>query len=243
MLLKNFFADIFILFFILILVSCTNDKKQPLQLADTISLEGELKSNIVDLHARMQDGDLLVRLGDDLVSNQIKFLSQTDPSFSHAGIVMTRDNKKVICHIAPAVKGADTVFFEPIDSFINPKLNLACALYRYNLSREEKAAFINELNRFHRQKVHFDNYYDLYTDSVVYCSEMISKSLNKVTESRFQFKTSSIPVRMQPMVHAFFKKAGITKKDVTERKIVAIDALYLIPHCSRIMKFPLKYFP
>ena len=53
------------------------------------------------------------------------------------------DNLKMICHIFPddVFPGADTVRYDPIDSFLNRSTNLSCALYRYDLSENEKQNF------------------------------------------------------------------------------------------------------
>ena len=87
-----------------------------------------------------QPGDLVVRLGDDFISDRIRYLSVKDHSYSHAGIIVIHNNKKMVCHIYPDdfIAGADTIRYDIIDSFVNTRTNLKCALYRYDLSDSEK---------------------------------------------------------------------------------------------------------
>lgn len=202
----------------------------------------QVQKDILSLKDSAQEGDLVVRLTDELISQQVRQLNEKDKSYSHSGIVIKRDGKDFVCNINPDEAGADTVRFEPLDSFINPHKNLSCALYRYDLTVKERGDFISQLNRYHDEHIRFDKIYDLATDSVLYCSEMIYKALNKATNKRLPLKTSLIPSRLIPMLYLFFKEQ-LTRKEVAERKIITIDNLYLIPQCRLVMKFPLKYFP
>lgn len=204
--------------------------------------EDQVQRDILALKDSVQEGDLIVRLTDELISQQVRQLNEKDKSYSHSGIIIKRDGEDFVCNINPDEAGADTVRFEPLDSFINPHKNLSCALYRYDLSAKEKTDFINELNRYHDEHIRFDKIYDLSTDSALYCSEMIYKALNKATNNRLPLKTSLIPARLIPMLYLYFKEQ-VTRKEVAERKIITIDNLYLIPQCRLVMKFPLKYFP
>ena len=187
-------------------------------------------------------GDLVVRLGDDLISDQIRFLSEKDHSYSHAGMIVTHNNKKMVCNISPGdfANTADTIRYDAIDSFLNAKNNLAYALYRYDLSDSEKSELQVQLNNYHEQKIHFDKVYDLKTDKKLYCSEMIYKSLKKVTNGRIDIAQSYIPVNMHHLISLFFKKYNIDTTSINNRKIIAIDNLYNNLHCRLVMKFALK---
>lgn len=155
------------------------------------------------------------------------------------------DNKKMVCNIYPDdfVPGADTICYDIIDSFLNTRTNLKCALYRYDLSESEKINVETEFNRYHNKKVHFDKMYDLKTNDKLCCSEMIYKVLKKVTDDRIVIEQSYIPQNMQHLISAYFKKYNFNKNSISARKIIAIDNLYLNPHCRLLMKFALKDIP
>jgi hypothetical protein len=206
---------------------------------DTILLHMDSLKNIC------LPGDLVVRLGDDFISDRIRYLSVKDHSYSHAGIIVVHDDKKMVCNIYPDdfVPGADTVRYDNIDSFLNTRTNLKCALYRYDLSDSEKINVEAEFNKYHDKKVHFDKMYELETDDKLYCSEMIYKVLKKVTHNRVLIEQSSIPQNMQHLISVYFKKYNFNKNIISTRKIIAVDNLYINPHCRLLMKFALKNMP
>ncbi|MEO8763340.1 MAG: YiiX/YebB-like N1pC/P60 family cysteine hydrolase [Ginsengibacter sp.] len=192
-----------------------------------------------------EPGDLLLRLGNDFISDRIRFLSIKDHSYSHAGIVVMRNNKKMVCHIYPEdfSTPADTVRYDPVDSFLNVKMNLKCALYRYDLSGSEKVNLELALNKFHDQKVHFDEVYELQTNNRLYCSEMIYKALKSATRNRIVIEPSLIPENMQHIVTDYFRKYSPDKKVISTRSFIPIDNLYMNPHCRLIAKFTLRETP
>jgi hypothetical protein len=232
--------------FALLIFSCNQNESIPAAdltpgppAKDTILLHIDSLKNIC------QTGDLLVRLGDDFISDRIRYLSPKDHTYSHAGIIIIHDGKTLVCHIYPDdfVPGADTIRYDLIDSFINTRTNLKCALYRYDLSDSEKINVEAEFENYHNKKVHFDKAYELKTDGKLYCSEMIYKVLKKVTNDRIIIEQSSIPQNMQHLISVYFKKYNFNKNIISTRKIIAIDNLYNNSHCRLLMKFDLKDIP
>ena len=234
---KFSFALLISVFF---LFSCTTPAREPVK---HVSKQDEINNNIAALKENAIQGDLIVRMTDDLISEQIKFLNEKEKIYSHAGIIVVKNNHPFVYNIAPNDPKNDTIQIVPVDSFINPAKNLKCALYRYNLSNAERDFLPKILLDFKTADIRFDWVYDLGTDDKMYCAEFIDKALQKATRNRIIIKQSNIPVAMQPTVFAFFKRDHITKKMISQRKIVTIDNLYLRNDCKKIMSFPLKYFP
>ena len=156
----------------LLFFSCTTKNNDP---DPKLTPEQLIQKNIDKLKNTVQDGDLITRWNDNIISYQIRNLNDSDRSFSHCGIVMTRNGHTVVCNIDANENRWDTVRYDPIDSFINPKENFQCALFRYKLSETEKQDFLKELNAYHERNAHFDKVFDLGTDSLIYCSEMVAK--------------------------------------------------------------------
>jgi hypothetical protein len=204
--------------------------------------EEKLQLRIDSVKTLAEDGDLIVRLNDNIISHQVRLLNEEDKSFSHAGIVQTINSVKMVTHIDSDIPGADTIRFEPIDSFLNPRNNLGGGLYRYDLNAEEKKTFLSNINRYYMNKVIFDRTFLLETDSLIYCSEMIYKSLRLATHDRIVIRASLIPERMLKMVHVYMEQKYPIEK-IAVNKIIAIDNLYRNPHCREIMRFTLKQFP
>ncbi len=234
------FSSAVILCAVLFIFSCNSPAKEPLK---PFSKEDEVKNNIAHLKENATTGDLIVRMTDDLISEQIKFLNEKEKIYSHAGIVIIKDGQPFVCHIAPNDPKDDTIQIVPVDSFINPARNLKCALYRYNISNREKDSLNEILLKYKARDIRFDWLYDLRTNDKMYCAELIDKALREATGDRIHIKEANIPETMQPTVFAFFKNEHITKKMVMERKIITIDNLYMRKDCEKIMSFPLKYLP
>jgi Permuted papain-like amidase enzyme, YaeF/YiiX, C92 family len=231
---------------IIAVISCNENAHQPtVDLNPQAPKNDTIQQHLDSLKRICRSGDLVVRLGDDFISDRIRYLSVADHSYSHAGIIVMHDNKKMVCNIYPDdfSTGADTVRYDPIDSFLNIRTNLKCALYRYDLSDSEKNNLREALNSYYEKKVHFDKSYDLKTDDKIYCSEMIYKALKKATGNRIVIVQSTVPENMRHLVSVYFKKYNFTKSTISSRKIIAIDNLYNNPHCRPIMKFALKDIP
>jgi hypothetical protein len=235
-----------IFFLSLAFVSCNDgraEQKTPLTPEQLIQI------NIDSLKSTAQEGDLLTRMNDNIVSYHVRNFNEKDRSFSHCGVVMIRDGQKMVCNIDANENKKDTVRYDPIDSFINPQENFLCGLFRFKLSETEKQNFIKELNNYHDKGAHFDRVFDLATDSLIYCSEMVAKSMERATNGRLTFPRTTTPKEMVRMMTIFFQKEGPTltrkqiEKKVLERKYIPIDALFLNPNCEELMRFKLKHFP
>ena len=149
----------------------------------------------------------------------------------------------MVCHIFPNAPGADTVLYEPLDSFINPLKNLSCGLFRYNINETEKQSFLNQLNLYHQNNIHFDHIYDIKTDSVLYCSEMIAKALKIATNNNIICEPIAIPKKMVPLMQAFFRKYKTTEGQVENTPFIPIENLYNKAYCTEIIRTKLKYMP
>lgn len=231
-----------LLVYIVVISFCSCKQKVADEELKPVSKEEKVLKNLNSLKNVALPGDLLVRLGDDLLSYQIKFLNDSDQSYSHTGMIIEKGGEKLVAHVAPDEAAKDGISYISIDSFLNPAKNLKCALYRYNFNSFERHATIAAIEKYKQENLHFDRLYDLKTDNEMYCSEMISKAIELATEKRIQFKSVSIPVKMQPALFNYFKEK-LSKKTIAERKIMTIDNLYRIPGCSLVMQFQLKYLP
>ncbi|RYY90089.1 MAG: hypothetical protein EOO15_04010 [Chitinophagaceae bacterium] len=187
-----------------------------------------------------QPGDLLFRLGDDMMSYSIRYLSERDPSYSHVGLLVERGGSLQVAHIGPYPDGRDTLQCEPIDSFINPVKNLDAGLYRFHLSEAEKTLLIANVRKCAEQKVHFDYAYDVRTNDKLYCTELIAKSLAAATENRIRFEGMLVPAPMRKLMYAFLSQAVPDTNEVRNRRYIALDHLYMNEHCDSVIKISLR---
>ncbi len=233
------------LFFLLIgfcglLASCNSTNGKPEK--KVLTEKERMWLRVDSVKALAVDGDLVTRLNDNIISVQVRMVNDKDKSYSHGGIIQTVNHVKVVCHIDADEKGADTIRYEPLDSFLNPEKNISCGLFRYDLAEEERRSFLAEINNFHAQRVRFDRIYVLETDSVLYCSEMIYKSLRKATHDRIILPSSYVPKPMLKMVYNYLDRK-YPEEAIAANKIITIDNLYLVPQCREIIRFQLKEFP
>ncbi|MEO6289547.1 MAG: YiiX/YebB-like N1pC/P60 family cysteine hydrolase [Ginsengibacter sp.] len=201
---------------LLFLLACSSPHSEQVKL---ISKQDEINNYIASLKERIISGDLVVRMTDDLISEQIKFINEKEKIYSHAGIAILKNGHLLICNIAPNDPMNDTIQFVPVDTFINPSKNLKCALYRYDLSRPEKNSLTEIMLKYKANDVRFDWVYDLDTDRKMYCAELIYKALKKATYNKIVIRQTNIPVAMQPTVLSFLKKSMLQKKLLHREKL------------------------
>ena len=226
----------FLIALLVVFASCkiTTDKK-PVP-ADPVT------AAITSLKDTAIQGDLIVRLGDDFMSNQIKNMNETHRDYSHAGLIIIKNNEKYVAEIAPAPAGQDIIRYTPIDSFLNPKYNVTTALYRYNLLPQQRAALADTIKNYALRNIRFDSVYSIHNDKL-YCSEMIAKALEAATADKIKIKLSKAPKHMIKLLVKFFEPVGLSKEDIIKRDMIAIDNLYLRNDCKLLMRIKLKTFP
>lgn len=217
--------------------SCTSANQQP----SSKSKEDTLQTSIDAFKETAQNGDLITRLGNDILSYQIKLLNDSSKLYSHAGIIIERNEEKWVAHIAPAEEGGDTIQYSPIDSFINPAHNLTAALYRYKLSAQERDSVKKLIEEYKASDLRFDRSYDLATKDKMYCSEMIADALQKASNNRITMQTIRVPEKMQKLVAAYLK--DIPESTIAQRPYIPIDRLYRNQYCSVVKQLSLKTTP
>ncbi|RYF79923.1 MAG: hypothetical protein EON98_14075, partial [Chitinophagaceae bacterium] len=128
-----------------------------------LSTEQILAKRLDSLKAVASPGDLIVRLGDDFLSYYIKYMNENDYSYSHSGVIVEKDGRKMVVHITPDSANADRITYTPFDSFADINKTLQCALFRYQIPESEKEKALAIIDSFRRSDVRFDRLYELNT--------------------------------------------------------------------------------
>lgn len=171
----------FLLFFLLILpfVACNHTlenegvKNRTMQINDSIDI----------LYQEIQEGDLALRLGNDITSNMLAALNTKDKRFSHIGICFVENNEKIIYHIIGGEgNNQDYLLKVPLDTFFNINSNLSFGYAQTNFSNEEKNKLHEILKKWYQAKIAFDLNFDLNTNDKMYCSELVAKALEHSKE-------------------------------------------------------------
>ncbi len=172
-------------------------------------------------HARslLRDGDLVLRTGNDFISQSLRLFSLRDRTYSHGGLVRIRGGKLLVYHaIGGEDNPAETLRRDPLGYFWDPGHNLGIAVYRYDLNPGGIRKLDSMEQFFYSRKVKFDLKFDLKTDDSLYCTEFIYKSLLRATGD-----SSYIP-----LTHW----AGMT--------YVATDNLFLNPHAKLVYRISFR---
>ena len=182
-----------------------------------------------------RDGDLVVRDYNDQVSGLIKKFSRTDPSYSHAGIVLVEDGQPFVYHMYK--DGGDSkgsIRKDSIHLFYDRRYNNGFGVFRYNFSGIECQKLKATLLNWQRKGIEFDKLFDLETDDKMYCSEMVAKLVMTATDGRISFATTK-PTEKEKQI--FWLMNHLPATTIADDRIIAIDNLYLNPNCRELKRF------
>jgi len=226
---------IFISLVLLTLASCGSSSLPPA--AQT--KEEKNRAMIEDAKAIIQTGDIVLRCGRDMTSYKIREMSETDKTYSHAGIALVDEKGVFIYHLTPPEldepKEDTTIRLEPIEKFANPENNFELGVGRFPFTKEQVANVIAHLDSMRAAKVSFDFLFDLKTKNKMYCSEMIDDCLRYATHDSLYLKRNEFKdPRLVKRVGRYLK-ADTTV--VRSRLYIPIENIYLHPACKIIAQY------
>ncbi len=162
------------------------------------------------------DGDIITRTGNDFTSQSLKQFSQTDPTYSHCGIIRIEGDSLFVYHAVGGEFNPDQQLKkDPLSVFCDATQNEAIGLFRFPLTNEIKIKLDSLIQDYFSRKIPFDMNFDLATDDKMYCTEFVAKILNRASEQEFVFDTS----------------------EVNSKKYIAVDNIFLNKKCREIMRF------
>jgi hypothetical protein len=229
----------FILLPAFITFSCTDNgtSKIPASLFDSLLNERWEVINVVA--GSIQEGDLVLRCGDDFISESLSDFSQKEKLYSHSGIAMMDSGRMYIySNMAGDINPDEIMRRDMVDSFITPLHNIAAGVYRYDITNAELEKLKSIVHAHYINKLQFDMNFDLTTDDKMYCAEMIAKSVEQATEKRITFSKSLItPALKEKYLKKLLEKKVVPSAKVAEqREYFALDNLYINPHCKEVTK-------
>ncbi len=184
----------------------------------------------------LSTGDLLTRSDDDFESLGLQNFSKKDRTYSHSGIIFKEEDGWFVYHSMAGMENPDAcIIREPYDSFVNPVKKTGFGIFRYRLTPVEIIALHTLYKKYYAEKLPFDKSFNLNNDDSMYCSEIIFKSLKKVTGNRVILPTSSLTNFKPKTTGMRFKNTFFKKFDY-----VGIDDLYLNSFCTKIFSAQFK---
>src|SRR4030095_3357447 len=226
----------------LIVLSCTNNGQNENAITSfplTELVLSERWKAITTIKDSIREGDLILRCGNDYASYTLRDFSQQEKLYSHSGIaLMSDDTMYVYSNMAGDINPDEIMRRDNIDSFITPVNNVAVGVYRYDINNEELQRLKTIVNDYYTSKLQFDMNFDLTTNNKMYCAEMIAKSVEQATGNRISFSKSLITpgLKEKYLKKLLEKKVIPSAKVADQREYLALDNLYLNPHCREVKK-------
>ena len=153
------------------------------------------KEQIIDSCIGMiQEGDILVRSGNDFISTALAQFNTIDKSYSHCGIAFKDSLGKLM--VMHSIGGEDNpdqkLKLEPLKTWLDPKYIDGFGVVRYKMTVEELNVVIAKAIEQYALPVRFDMDFDLATDDRMYCSEFVYKTFLSALKDTALYRIDTI---------------------------------------------------
>jgi hypothetical protein len=139
----------------------------------------------------ISNGDLVLRSGSDAISALFRKVNTKDKSYSHAGIVFIENGYPFVYNcIGSASDPHELLKRDSLKAYIDPYHNLGYAIYKYHLSAGQIEKLHATVIQYFKERRTFDPYFDLQTDSSLYCTEFVYKAIIAATGDKKYFPTT-----------------------------------------------------
>lgn len=128
----------------------------------------------------LEEGDLVFRRGKSIESYAV-LAADGSTRYSHVGIVhRTSEGKLMVVHAVPAEDRINNrVKSESLAQFWSYDHASAGAIYRFQINPSQKQIIHNYLERTYQLAVSFDDAYDLFDSTKLYCTELIYNAFDQ----------------------------------------------------------------
>lgn len=139
----------------------------------------------------VRDGDLVLRSGSDAISALFRKVNTRDKSYSHAGIVFIENGYPFVYNcIGSASDPHGLLTRDSLNAYIDPYNNLGYAIYKYRFSTGQVDRLHATVVQYFKERRVFDPYFDLQTDSSLYCTEFVYKAVIAATGDKKYLPTT-----------------------------------------------------
>lgn len=162
----------------------------------------------------LEEGDLVFRTGNGVISDWFRRCCLTDPVYSHAGVLVKKGGENYVVHMEQSsANGA--IRMEKLSTFWGDQCCKGGAVYRLDLDDSERMKMKSEILTDVTNGVVFDPQFNLDEDAKMYCSEWIRNKVIHATE-----KPDYFPISV-----------------ADDFRYIAPDNLYINHHAVLIYKF------
>ncbi len=139
----------------------------------------------------VKNGDLVLRSGSDGISALFKRVNTRNKTYSHAGIVYIENGYPFVYHCTGSSGDPEALLKrDSLNTFIHPYDNTGYAVYRYRLKTVQVSRLHDIVIRYFKERRKFDPYFDLSTDTALYCTEFVYKALLEATGDKKYLTTT-----------------------------------------------------
>lgn len=177
-----------------ILISCQGNKKPKEIITADFLLRQAIQKSLACVDSAitiLQDGDIILRTGNDVTSQVLKQFNRQDDSYSHCGIVFKEADSFFVYHaIGGETNPQQTLQREWLPRFCDGAANRGFGIYRFSLdstSLQREKQYVKE--KFTAGTL-FDLQFNLQTDDSLYCSEFVVKALQYACQKHQLFDTT-----------------------------------------------------
>lgn len=171
---------------ILILNSCGTSQQTPvLHEKETAEISSKNEIRQVDSSkAFLKNGSVILRRGNDVISEIFSQLNKTDKSFSHCGIAFNENNVWYVYHSIGGEDNPDEKMRkDTYENFVISSQNNGFGICDLSLKDDQVSALHSIVDSLYSKKVPFDMKFDLESDDRLYCAEMVYKAICKATRN------------------------------------------------------------
>lgn len=181
------------------IIGCNNTPRyNHLKLSATDSAEVKLKKENANAAVKaikplIQQGDMILRSGNDFTSESLRQLSLTDKTYSHCGIASIENDTVFVYHALGGEWNPDQKLRrDPLELFCNPDENRGFGIFSFKLNEGERNNLDSIIKLWYKKGLMFDMKFDLSTNDRLYCAEFVSKAISLGTNKHINFSTTSI---------------------------------------------------
>jgi hypothetical protein len=173
--------------------SCSEALSHGKEAARSAALRKDMVAKIAHARSLLQDGDLVLRTGNDFISLTLRQFSMQDKTYSHCGLVRITGGKIYVYH---AIGGEDNpdarLRRDSFAAFCDPEHNLGFGVFRYRMTAGARQRLDSLVDLYYRERIPFDMKFDLSTDSSFYCAEFVYKVVERATRDPHYLPVSHI---------------------------------------------------
>jgi hypothetical protein len=140
---------------------------------------------LIDSSTRfLSDGCLVLRKGNDVISDIFSQLNRNDPSFSHCGIAFFERQQWMVYH---SIGGEDNpnqkLRRDSFEKFVIPSDNTGFGICYLQLKKHEIGKLHHIVDSLFQKEIPFDMQFDLQSNDRLYCAEMVYKAIQQAVEN------------------------------------------------------------